>query len=511
MREIERRIAQAGERVDGNVELPAKPNGIPDDVEEHIKLMYDLMALAWQTEITRISTFMMAKELSNAVYPKSGIRDSFHILSHHSNNEDNKARFAVLNRYHAGLLAYFLDRLQKAPDGDGTLLDHSLVLYGSGMSDGNSHNHDPLPIVLAGRGGRHAAGQPAPAAAAAARRCRTCCCRCSTSWAARKSTSATAPDGSRSDGECMTLTRRMLVRGAIAAGAAASRLAAAVESTAQSPILRAIPSTGERIPVVGIGANAYDVESAEDIAMRREVLREFPVLGGRVIDSARGYGRSEVVIGQLLAELGNRERFFIATKPVSAPQGTGVIDRPLIDESFTSLRTRVIDLLQVHSLVRFDDVMPLLREYQQQKRVRYIGATTAAPRQHAEFLAVMRKHRLDFVQVDYSIANREAAKDLLPLAQELGIAVLNNVPLGGRGASLFPRVAGKPLPAFAAEFGASTWAQFMLKYNLSQPAITAVIPGTTNVEHLRDNQAAGRGDLPDAALRRRMEQYWDAL
>jgi hypothetical protein len=154
IREIERRINQSADRVDSSVTLPRKPSGVPEDVEEHIKLMYDLMALAWQTEITRISTFMMAKELSNAVYPKSGIRDSFHILSHHSNVEDNKARFAVLNRYHSTLFAYFLDKLAKLPDGDGTLLDHSLVLYGSGMSDANSHNHDPLPIVLAG----HAAG-----------------------------------------------------------------------------------------------------------------------------------------------------------------------------------------------------------------------------------------------------------------------------------------------------------------------------------------------------------------
>lgn len=153
VREIERRIAQAGEHVGGDVELPARPNGIPDDIEEHIKLLYDLMALAWQTEITRVGTFLMAKELSNAVYPKSGVRDAFHILSHHSNNEENKARFAVLNRYHSGLLAYFLDRLANTPDGDGSLLDHSLVLYGSGMSDGNSHNHDPLPILLAGHAG----------------------------------------------------------------------------------------------------------------------------------------------------------------------------------------------------------------------------------------------------------------------------------------------------------------------------------------------------------------------
>jgi hypothetical protein len=151
VREIERRIAQAGARVDGEVELPAKPPGIPGDVESHIKLMYDLMALAWQTEITRVSTFMLAKELSGAVYPNSGVRDSFHILSHHSNNEDSKARFAVLNRYHASLFAYFLEKLKNVPDGDGTLLDHSLILYGSGMSDGNAHDHDPLPIVLAGR------------------------------------------------------------------------------------------------------------------------------------------------------------------------------------------------------------------------------------------------------------------------------------------------------------------------------------------------------------------------
>ena len=158
VREIERRIAQASERVGGNVALPVRPNGIPEDVEQHIKLMYDLLTLAWQTDITRISTFMIAKELSNAVYPQSGVRDSFHILSHHSNNENNKARFAVLNRYHTALFAYFVEKLAQLPDGDGTLLDHALVLYGSGMSDGNSHNHDPLPIVLAGGAGGRLAG-----------------------------------------------------------------------------------------------------------------------------------------------------------------------------------------------------------------------------------------------------------------------------------------------------------------------------------------------------------------
>ncbi len=150
IREIERRIVQAGEKMSDDIAVPDKPNGIPSNVDEHIKLMYDLQVLAWQTEISRVSTFLMAKELSGAVYPASGVRDGFHTLSHHSQNEEQKARFAVLNRYHVGLLAYFMDKLKSTPDGDGNLLDNSMILYGSGMSDGNSHNHDPLPVILAG-------------------------------------------------------------------------------------------------------------------------------------------------------------------------------------------------------------------------------------------------------------------------------------------------------------------------------------------------------------------------
>jgi len=153
VREIERRIQQAAARVTDDIDVPDKPSGIPDNVEEHIRLMYDLIALSWQAEITRISTFLMANELSGAVYPGSGVRDSFHTLSHHSNNEDNKARFALINRYHVGLLAEFATKLSELPDGDGSLLDNALVMYGSGMSDGNSHNHDPLPIALLGHAG----------------------------------------------------------------------------------------------------------------------------------------------------------------------------------------------------------------------------------------------------------------------------------------------------------------------------------------------------------------------
>jgi hypothetical protein len=166
VREIERRIEKAATQSSSDLTLPNAPVGVPKAVEDHIKLMFDLQVLAWQADITRVTTVLLAKELSNAVYPASGVRDAFHILSHHSNVRENQDRFAVLNRYHIGLLAYLLDKLQKTPDGDGTLLDHAMVLYGSAMSDGNQHNHFPLPIVLAGgasgrlKGGRHIRNAP---------------------------------------------------------------------------------------------------------------------------------------------------------------------------------------------------------------------------------------------------------------------------------------------------------------------------------------------------------------
>lgn len=166
VREIERRIETAGNRASPDLDIPPRPSGIPDDIEEHIRLMLDLQVLAWQADITRVTTFQLASELSNTVYPASGIRDAFHILSHHSHVEENKAKFAVLNRYHVGLLSYLLEKLDELPDGDGSLLDNSMVLYGSGMSDGNEHNHGPLPILLAGgaggalTGGRHLRHEP---------------------------------------------------------------------------------------------------------------------------------------------------------------------------------------------------------------------------------------------------------------------------------------------------------------------------------------------------------------
>jgi len=161
VREIERRIERTGQQLSADLDVPATPTGIPKDFEEHIKLMFDLWVLAWQADITRISTLMLSKDLSGSVYPKSGVRDAFHTLSHHSNIKDNMDRFAQINKYHVTIFTYLLDKLKKTQDGDGTLLDHSMVLYGSAMSDGNQHNHGPLPLILAGnasgklKGGRH--------------------------------------------------------------------------------------------------------------------------------------------------------------------------------------------------------------------------------------------------------------------------------------------------------------------------------------------------------------------
>ncbi|HEV7631394.1 MAG TPA: aldo/keto reductase [Steroidobacteraceae bacterium] len=308
------------------------------------------------------------------------------------------------------------------------------------------------------------------------------------------------------------VSRRRLLQTGLVGGAGlalASRLAWAAEAASLPLITRSIPSTGEKIPVIGVGTNAYGVAAPEEVAAIKAVLQRMPDLGGRIIDTARGYGSSEVVIGQLLAELGNRDKFFLCTKtPLSGDVSGGA---PVLDESFKRLKVDRIDLLQVHNFLGLDELMPHFLEYKQAKKIRYIGVTTSVDAQYPNMLAAMNKYKLDFIQVDYSIDNRGAADQILPLAQEKGIAVLNNVPFGGRGRSVFPRLAGKALPDFAKEIDATTWAQFMLKYNLSNPAITGIIPGTTTLEYLVDNQQGARGRVPDAALRKRMEEFWSTI
>jgi diketogulonate reductase-like aldo/keto reductase len=309
-------------------------------------------------------------------------------------------------------------------------------------------------------------------------------------------------------------------RAAVKTGAAAavglvlgrSRHADAQGTQALPAITKPIPSTGEPVPVIGLGTNAYSASTEEQMAPLREVLERMPQIGGRLIDTARAYGRSEAVIGQLVEGLGNRTALFIATK---TPIG-GDFSNPqaVFDASFTALRTDTIDLMQTHQMAGVAAMMPVFEQAKAAGRIRYIGMSTSEDNQYEAMMAAMRTYPLDFIQVDYSVANRNAAEGVLALAQERRIAVLINMPFGGRGrgaATMFSRVSGRPLPDWAAEFDAASWAQVFLKYIVSHPAVTAAIPGTTQRRNLEDNQGAGRGRLADAAMRRRIEQYWDAL
>ena len=308
------------------------------------------------------------------------------------------------------------------------------------------------------------------------------------------------------------ISRRQALQAGIAACVSAvshRALGAAADAGHGTPLVRkAIPSTGEKLPVIGLGTNNYSVTSAEDLAPRREVLLRMPDLGGSVIDTAPAYGRSEVVVGDLLTDLGNRDRFFLATK-VTAPDGDLARGRAMLEESLRRLRTPRIDLIQVHNLDGVDVLMPVLREAKEAKRIRYIGVTTSNAAQYPTMIEAMRRHPLDFIQVDYSIDNREAAREILPLAQERGFAVLVNMPFGGRrSGNLFPKLAGREVPQWAADAGSATWAQFLLRYVASHPAVTCAIPGTHRVAHLEDNMRAGRSELPNSSMRVRMEEFW---
>jgi aryl-alcohol dehydrogenase-like predicted oxidoreductase len=278
------------------------------------------------------------------------------------------------------------------------------------------------------------------------------------------------------------------------------------------PITKPIPSTGERIPVIGLGTNQYSVDTPEDMSQLQEVLETMAELGGSVVDTARVYGRAEEVIGELLQRMGNRERFFIATKtPIR-----GELQAPNVElqTSFDQLQVDTIDLMLIHNLHGVDELMPAFIEWKDAGRIRYIGMSTSVDSQYTAQMEGMRRYPLDFIQADYSIANRTAADEILPLAHDLGIAVLVNVPFGGRGqgaAATFGRVADQELPDWADEVDAESWAQVFLKYVVSHPAVTAAIPGTTQVRHMVDNQGAGRGRLPDPELRREIERFWDGL
>ncbi len=300
------------------------------------------------------------------------------------------------------------------------------------------------------------------------------------------------------------------------AGSSATLLAAAfagspgrAQADATPLQTRAIPRSGERLPVIGIGtALVFDfTDDAVKYAERRKVLEALVAGGGKLIDTAADYGRAEDRVGDLVADLGAREKLFLATKFSLKLDRAGA--EASMHASLRRLKTNRLDLMQAWNVGEAGYDFGLPREWQRRGLCRYVGMTTSFPRQYDAFGAVLAREKPDFVQLNYSLGDREAERALLPAAADAGAAVLVNLPFGRN--SLFKKAAGRALPDFAAEFGAATWAQFFLKFILSHPAVTAVIPGTDKPEYMLDNLQAGRGRLPDAALRRRMVDYWNAL
>lgn len=279
---------------------------------------------------------------------------------------------------------------------------------------------------------------------------------------------------------------------------------------AETPLItRPIPHGGEQLPIVGIGsAIIFDFENnPAAYAERRQVLQTLVAGGGKLIDTAAGYGRAEDRLGDLIADLGIRDRIFLATKFRFQEDRAGATAS--LKSSLKRLKTNRLDLMQAWNVADENYDFGLLREWKKEGLVRYVGLTTSSLRQYDACAKVIAREKPDFFQVNYSLGDREAEAVLLPAARDAGAAVLTALPFGRN--SLFRKAGGRPLPDFAKEFGATTWAQFFLKFLLSHPAITAVIPGTDKLEYMLDNLQAGRAPLPDAAMRKRMIQYWDTL
>jgi diketogulonate reductase-like aldo/keto reductase len=318
----------------------------------------------------------------------------------------------------------------------------------------------------------------------------------------------------------MSLSRRDVLK--IGAGAGASLLldGLTLPGYAQGALItKPIRRTGERLPVIGLGsAGTFNLAQGHpEWANGREVIKLFQQLGGKVIDTAPSYQRSELFIGETIKELGSGDKLFLATKVNVGSAGKAAANQQM-ENSLAVFGRKQIDLIQVWNLggsiqrlsaATLDEHMEVLREWKAAGRIRYLGITTSRDPQYADTEAAMQKHDLDFVQLDYSIGDRIPEERLLPLAQEKGIAVLANRPF--TTGNLFGRVAGKPLPDWAAEFDCKSWAQFFLKFIVSHPAVICAIPATNDPAHLRDNMGACVGRLPDAAMRKRMGEFFETI
>lgn len=283
-------------------------------------------------------------------------------------------------------------------------------------------------------------------------------------------------------------------------------------------ITRAVPKTGELLPMIGLGSSATfaSVARGADADALREVLKTLVDHGGRVFDTAPGYGASEQVAGDIANALGIRDKIFWATK-VNAAGRAGLTGgkadpaaaRAQIEASFAKFKVAKLDLLQVHDVADVATHLPIVKELKAAGRVRYIGITSTRENQYAELIGYMKNEPLDFVGVDYAVDNREVEREIFPLAQERKIGVLVYVPFGRT--RLFARVKGQTLPEWAKEFDAATWAQFFLKFVISHPAVTAVTPATSNPKNMLDNLGGGLGRMPTVEYRQRMVALIDAL
>ena len=312
------------------------------------------------------------------------------------------------------------------------------------------------------------------------------------------------------------LTRRDYLKYSAMAGAACAVPTSLLQALESGDIIkRAIPGTGEELPIVGLGSSATfrTVAQSEDVTALQGVLQTLIDNGGTVFDTAPSYGASEEVAGQIVQDLGLQEKVFWATKVNVAPRGGGSADadaaRAQIARSFDHIGKDPIDLMQVHNLADLATQMPIIQELKEEGRFRYIGVTSTSTRRYPDLAKAMRDWKPDFIGVDYAVDNRESAETILPLARELGIAVLIYVPFGRT--RLWARVKGREVPQWAQEFGADTWGKFFIKYAAAHPAVTCVTPATSKPKNMLDNIGAAFGELPDEATRRRMAEYVDAL
>lgn len=310
------------------------------------------------------------------------------------------------------------------------------------------------------------------------------------------------------------LTRKQFLVGASSLTAAAALgggvgvLGGARSARAATLIERAIPSSGEKIPIIGLGtARVYDVEPGDPkLPVLKSTVETFVREGGKVIDCSPTYGNAEAVVGRLVNELGARSKVFYATKISTNGEKEGMDQ---VNASLKAWNTDKFDLLQVHNMKDFDTQIRTIRRLRDEGKVRYVGVTTSFRRDYDRYVELLKKEKLDFMQVNFSLMQPESGDRVLPAAKDAGLAVLINRPFALAGT--FRKVKGRKLPEWAAEFGAKTWAQFFLKFVVSHPAVTCAIPGTDKPEYMTDNFGAGMGPMPDEKTRARMLAFWKTL